>query len=728
MPEDSWSEFRALIEIAMQGKMFTGVELRRMKKNGSIIDISLSSAPIRDSKGRIRGIVSMLDDISKKKAAERSLRENLHLLQRLMDTIPNPLYYKNREGRFLGCNLAFERFVSLSKEQIIGRTVEDIYPREQAESCSASDEALFRVPGIKIEETSLLLKNGRRLDVISNKATYANEDGTLAGLVEVIIDITERKRSEAELRAAKEAAEEAARVKADFLANMSHEIRTPLNAVIGMTGLLLDAGLSPENRDCVETIRSSSDTLLAIISDILDFSKLEGGKMELERQPFDLCSCIEESLDIVAAAAAEKGLNLAYLVDDHTPQNIMGDLTRSRQILVNLLGNAVKFTDAGEVVVSITSRCLVDDYYEILFSVKDTGIGISDQQMSRLFQSFSQIDASTSRKYGGTGLGLAISRRLVDLMGGRIWAESELGAGSTFSFTIIAETVDCQPKPHQLADQPLLANKKLLIMDPNQTNLKIMQSLSRSWSMQPFLANSESEALDLIRSERFDLAILSTGAEGMDLVALAKGLREYQKDLKVILYTSFAWKLREDCSQFNATLNKPIKPAQLYKTMLGQFGEKAMPDAGLAGQEPEGDHHLRILLAEDNVVNQKVALKMLQKIGYRADLAANGLEVLQALESLPYDVVLMDVQMPEMDGLEAARLIRQRWPAGPKIIAITACALDGDRERCLDAGMNDYISKPFSRQELSEALNKCRPLTRGLSVSGGRRYDGKYML
>jgi len=708
VPEDKMHEFRALIGIALQGKTYTGFELQRVRKDGSPIVISLSSAPITDAKGRVQGIVSVMDDITKKKSAERSLRENFHFLQRLMDTIPNPIFYKNNDGRFLGCNLAFENFVGHYREDIIGGTVYDIYPKDQADFCASSDAALFRDSGIRIEETTMHLGDGRRVDVISNKATYTNEKGILAGLVEVIIDITERKTSEEELRKAKDAAEEAARVKAEFLANMSHEIRTPLNAVIGMTGLLLDANLSPENRDYVETIRSSGDALLAIINDILDFSKIDGGKMELERQPFDLSGCIEESFDLVAANAAEKGLNLAYQIDDQTPDLILGDLTRLRQIIVNLLSNAVKFTDAGEVLMTVTSRPIADDYYEIRFSVKDTGIGISGEQMSRLFQSFSQLDATTSRKYGGTGLGLAISKRLVGLMGGRIWVESQPALGSNFMFTIITDVVTASPKSHKISNQPMLAGKRVLIIDEFETNLQIMTGLARFWGMKTKTASSSLDALDLTKCQAFDVAIVGTSLKDMDLATLVCELKGHQRNLPVIVCSTLG-KKSEDCSQFAAFLSKPIKSAQLYEIFQDIFDENSAHSSQLLNLQTYVRHPLRILLAEDNVVNQKVALKMLKKIGYRADLAANGLEVLEALERLPYDVILMDVQMPEMDGLEATRRIRQRWPsAGLKIVAITAYAMEGDRERCLHAGMDDYISKPVRLHDLVRVLDSFR--------------------
>ncbi|MDM7913098.1 MAG: response regulator, partial [Methanotrichaceae archaeon] len=515
--------------------------------------------------------------------------------------------------------------------------------------------------------------------------------GQNIGFVGVSIDISERKRVEADLRKSKEKAESATRAKSQFLANMSHEIRTPMNAIIGLTGLLLNTELTPEQRDYVETIRGSGDALLAIINDILDFSKIDEGKMEIERQPFDLVDCIESSLDLVTQAAARKGLNLSYSIGSEVPQRILGDVTRLRQVLVNLLSNAVKFTEHGNVSVAVSGKS-AGPLYEITFSVSDTGIGISRDRMDRLFQTFSQVDASMTRKYGGTGLGLAISKKLVEMMGGRIWATSVPEKGSAFYFTIITEAA---PGP-SIAD---LAERKVLIVAERRELRDALCSQLSSWLMKPQIAPSCKVALDKIADEKFDLAILDLEMEGfrhfMEEVHSSRALPVIALGSPDGAMASFA-----------AVVPRPVRPSSLadalFRAARGTPVQRAVP-VPLALSKTEKP--ARILLAEDNVINQKVAMRMLERLGYQAEAVANGLEVLQALERQPYDIVLMDVQMPEMDGLEATRRIRE-MPAvrQPYIIAMTAHAMKGDREECMAAGMNDYVSKPVRMEELRVAL------------------------
>ena len=660
-----------------------------------------------------------------RKRAEEALHETRDYLESLIDYANAPIIVWDPSFRITRFNHAFERLTGLRTAEALGEPLSILFPEGSRDV--SLDHIRRTMAGERWEavDIPILKADGSIRTALWNSANiYARNGTAIIATIAQGQDITDRKLAEEELRKArdelelrvqertaelsqaKEAAEAAAQAKSDFMANMSHEIRTPMNAVIGMTSLLLDdVTLNPEHRDFIETIRISGDALMVIINDILDFSKMQENKVILEDQPFDLGNCVEEALDLVASKASEKSLNLAYTIERSVPGVIIGDPNRLRQILSNLLINAVKFTERGEVKLSISAQRL-DAAHEIRFAVQDTGIGISPDQMNRLFQPFSQVDSTITRNYGGVGLGLVISKRLIELMEGRIWAESELGKGSTFYFTIKAETAPGDPLENLVGDQPQLVGRNVLIVNDNRTNRRILGAYIYSWGMVPLLASASQDALDWIRrGDCFDVAILDMNMQDMDGLTLAKEIRRYNKTLPLVMLASIGQHLPAN----HAYLTKPIKPSQLHRVLTNvistQLGKKA--ERANAIDKEVQTSSLRILLAEDNVTSQKVAIQMLKRMGYKADVVANGIEALQALERQPYDLVLMDLKMPEMDGLEATLIIRQRWPDnGPKIVAVTAYALQGDREKCIEAGMDDYISKPIKVSELAEVLRK----------------------
>jgi PAS domain S-box-containing protein len=702
------------------------LDLEYICKDGSTIWGETSMTFLRDDRGEAIGILGVIRDITERRRAEEALRKIEARDRAFLNAIPDLMLGISKEGQyidFLGSNTK-EGQESAHSRIFFGESVYEALPSEVAQNMMDAVHQALNTGETQIAEYQLSLEDGTH--DYETRIVVSGEDEVLS----IIRDITERKQLERELIAAREDALEGARIKAQFLANMSHEIRTPMNAVIGMSGLLLDTQLSAEQRDYAETVRYSGEALLTVINDILDFSKIEAGKLEIEIIDFDLSRAVEDVTALLAEQASSKGLELGCLAYRNVPNMLKGDPGRICQILINMLNNAIKFTKQGDVTLSV--KLLEENKHQavVRFEVKDTGIGISPIEQTRLFKPFSQADSSTTRRYGGTGLGLAISRQLVELMGGEIGVESTLGKGTTFWFTLPLEKQSVGVQAPIASTDVVLKGLHALIVDDNATNRKILAHQLTSWEMYSDEAESGPQALARLQTSKtpYDLVILDLMMPDMDGVQLTRLIKADPalSDIPLILLASF--RERGDVEVVKQAgiatyLTKPVRQSQLFDALvysLGHIGAPvsyapvsiAPPPTEVSPKAPAKFlSQSLILVAEDNIINQRVAVRQLDKLGYRADVVANGLEVLEALAHTPYALVLMDCHMPEMDGFEATAAIRKREGADHHtiIVAMTASAMQGERENCLQGGMDDYMAKPVKLEELTTVLKRWIP-------------------
>ena len=661
-------------------------------------------------------INSLVRDITERRQAEAAHSQLAAIVESSQDAILS----KTLDGVIVSWNAGAERLYGYAADEAVGRPLSMLVPEDRSDEIL---EGLERARGERVEphETVRIRKDGTPVHVSLTVSPMRDATGAIVGVSTIARDITDRKRLDEELQAAHAQAVEASRLKSEFLANMSHEIRTPMNGIIGMTELLLGSDLREEQRRYGETIQRSAESLLAVINDVLDFSKIEAGRMDLEVIDFDLRSVVEESMELLAERAHAKGLELAALIEADVPNAVRGDPGRLRQVLLNLAGNGVKFTDAGEVVLRVRMDEPNGEHLVVRFEVTDTGIGIATEDQERLFESFSQADASTTRRYGGSGLGLAISKQLVLLMGGTIGVTSKRGEGSTFWFTVRLERgVETRtPRPSKVN----LRGLRVLVVDDNATNRMILEQGLRGWGMQPTLTSEAAEALEALREAAgrgapFELALIDLAMPGMDGLAMARAVTDDPaiRATPMVLLTSSPRRGAARAARqagIRGFLTKPVRQSLLYDTIVDVLAPRppertqVLVTRHTVAEERRG-RRPRVLIAEDNEVNQKVAVLMLERLGYRVDVAATGVQAVEAASGATYDAVLMDCQMPEMDGYEATIEIRRREGSArhTPIIALTAGAMAGDAEKCLAAGMDDYLGKPVKLEQLEAALQR----------------------
>lgn len=644
---------------------------------------------------------------------------NKYLFEQLLENTSDCIYFKDRESRFV--RASHQQAVNLgaeSADELIGKTDFDFFSEEHARQAYNDEQKIIStgepIIGIQEKET---FSDGRVTWASTSKFPLIGPAGNIIGTVGISRDITARRKAEQELIKAKEEAVAAAKAKTQFLSTMSHEIRTPLNAVIGLSGILIDTKLTPEQYEFASTINYSGENLLSIINNILDFAKIDSGKLELEQTELSIAYLIEDVLGLVSATGAEsKGIEFVYNIEEDVPDYIISDSTRIQQILVNLVNNAIKFTEEGEVIIKVKKVAETNNAVKLSFAVKDTGIGIPEDKMDRLFKQFSQVDASTTRKYGGTGLGLAICKRLVELLGGEISVTSEEGKGSKFTFTIKGKK--CEKKLNVSPPQNLMG-KRIFILDDNKSNRHILKIQCKKGGMEVKTFDDSKEFIAQIDDVKdFDLGILDMQMPGMDGLDVTVRLRERwdKNELPLVLLSSInEFTNSKHKSLVNLYLTKPIRQTLLLHNLERVLSNR---DTTFQSRGKDGadklhlDKSIKILVAEDNIINQKVAGKMLERLGYSYEVAANGVETVKMCKMIPFDLVLMDMEMPEMDGLEATIALekcKDELPQHPVVIAMTANAMSEDEKRCLEAGMKDFLAKPVTLGELQKILYKWFP-------------------
>jgi PAS domain S-box-containing protein len=691
-------------------------ETTLMKKNGDPLLTDLHTSLLTSSEAPLvrhilRNTRSHSDSVQRPTTGLNLNNTTLLLLMNLMENMTDMIYFKDIDSRFLLVNDAFCARIDQQPVAVIGKTDYDFFAEAYARKTYNDEQRIITsgTPLVGVEEKEQR-PDGHTSWVSTTKAPLHDASGKIIGTFGVSRDISKRKALEEQLRRASQQAKEAAMAKSAFLANMSHEIRTPMNAVVGMSDLLIDTPLSLEQRECVDTIRHSSDVLLDIINNILDLSKIESGKLHLDSRPFNLVRTVEKTVDILAPQATEKNLELMHHFHGCISETVLGDSTRIQQVLLNLLSNAIKFTSAGEVLVDVTCTPTDGQSFQLDFIVRDTGIGMTPEQARRVFLPFEQADSSITRNYGGTGLGLAICKKLIELMSGKITLKTEENCGSEFRFSLPVYGSSNVVQQETDPDMSALAGCRALVVDDNETSLKILCHELEKGGAVPLTSLSATEALKQLDTlEPVDIAILDYNMPEMDGGTLAQTLREHVAfGNRPILILSSSGFPRSGCTQaVDRWMTKPVKGQHLRSSILELLSPSSPVIEGARPNPPPIKRRLRILLAEDNKVNQMVTLRILEKLGYEADVANDGIEAVEMVQKKPYELILMDIQMPKMDGFEATKILREKQVGthGPKIVGVSAHALEESRQSALAAGMDDYLHKPVRAADLAKLLN-----------------------